>query len=153
MKCFVDTTDFPIISGYRWHAVLKIRRFYAQTTVRKPDGRETSLQMHLLILSNVAQVDHKDRNGLNNRRKNLRPATSSQQAANQERRGNRHFTQFRGVTWHKGAGKFQAQIKVHGKNLYLGCFASEEEAARVYDSAVRKYFGEFANPNFSMEAA
>ncbi len=88
-------------------------------------------------------VDHEDRNGLNNQRGNLRVATKSQNEANSCKQ---HGTtsRFKGVSWNKRGGKWEAQIA----HRHLGCFADEMSAALAYDTAARKHFGEFCNCNF-----
>ena len=91
-----------------------------------------------------AEVDHRDRNGLNNRRSNLRLATDLQQAANRTTPTN--AAGFRGVAVR--GKRFEARINVNKKYVSLGRFASAELAARAYDKAAFKQFGEFAVLNF-----
>jgi hypothetical protein len=147
-EIFLDTADYDVVKGYRWKLSSKRphknRTFYAQA-----QHGDTTVGMHSLLLPDAAQVDHRDGNGLNNRRNNLRPATGTEQEGNKKKRTDKQFaSRFRGVTWHSRAHKFQAQMKANGKHLYLGCFISEIEAALAYDAAALKYFGEFANLNF-----
>lgn len=88
------------------------------------------------------EVDHKDRNSLNNRIGNLRPATRSQNCIN------RHYNKAsglpRGVYFHKATGKFAATIKTDGKRLYLGVFGSVAAAQAAYLQKSRELHGEFA---------
>lgn len=94
------------------------------------------------------RIDHRDRNKLNNRIENLRPCT---QKGNNGNSGlHRHNTSgFRGVSLNSRSGKWHAQIKINGKQTYLGRFESPEEAARRYDAAAREHFGEFATVNYA----
>lgn len=148
----VDAGDYDLASAHRWHVREKVRPAgnrwgpWAVTTVTAEDGRPLAIAMHTLI-TGWALVDHANRNGLDNRRVNLRPATVAQ---NRRNSGPNHGTssRFKGVTWHKANGKWQASIKIDRKNHYLGIFASEQEAARTYDAAARQAFGEFAYLNF-----
>ena len=107
------------------------------------------IRMHRLILNAKPGelVDHWDGNGLNNRRRNLRPATNSQNLHN--RRRTRAKSGFCGV-WRSGKSSvpWVASIHVKNKAIYLGRFETPEEAARVYDAAAKEHYGEFASLNF-----
>lgn len=92
------------------------------------------------------EVDHRDRVRRNPRLSNLRLATHSQQMANSNVLGG--SSAFKGVTWCKARDRFQAQIKQHGVNHFLGRFKSERKAAAAYDRAARRLFGKFAVTNF-----
>ena len=92
-------------------------------------------------------VDHRNNNGLDNRRDNLRLATSSQNNCNSRKRKNT-TSQFRGVCFCKAKGKWDANINLAGKRIWLGSFDSEIEAGKAYDEAAKKCHGEFARLNF-----
>lgn len=92
------------------------------------------------------EVDHADRVKTNNRFKNLRPATRRDQMGNAF--WSRNTSGFRGVSLNARSGLWHAQIKIDGKQTYLGRAATPAEAARVYDAAARKHFGDFARLNF-----
>jgi hypothetical protein len=99
--------------------------------------------MHRLILGvkdRKIRVDHKDRNGLNNQRNNLRIANVVQNAGNSRKRDNK--TGFKGVS--RRGKRFMAYIGVKGKVSYLGSFDTAELASVAYEAAANKYFGEFA---------
>src|SRR5690606_21975431 len=93
------------------------------------------------------EVDHIDRDGLNNRRSNLRLATHHQNAYNAQKRKSR--SGFRGVTWYAPYQKWVAVIMHQGKKHYLGYFDDPADGGRAYDEAARKLHGEFATLNFS----
>jgi hypothetical protein len=93
----------------------------------------------------VAEIDHKDRNGFNNRWDNLREATSMQQKQNKARQRN-NYTGYKGVIWKRDRPRprpYEARIQVEGKIVNIGHFATAEEAHEAYCAAARKYFGEF----------
>jgi hypothetical protein len=89
------------------------------------------------------EVDHWDGDGLNNQQSNLRPATHRQNAANQKRRRD-NTSGYKGVSWHRQKGKFQARITVAGHQHYLKCWDDPRDAARAYNEAALKYFGEYS---------
>lgn len=106
--------------------------------------------MHRLILGLPAHrpfVDHKDGDGLNNQRGNIRIATQSQNCMNMTARTPSASSRFRGVTWHARAQKWQAQIGCNHLRYYLGSYDTEESAARAYDAAAIVLFGEFSRLN------
>lgn len=93
------------------------------------------------------EVDHINRNGLDNRRANLRTCTKSENAANREKVGGDTSSKYKGVHRRADSGKWMARIKVNGRRRSLGCFYSEEEAALAYNVAATEEFGEFARVN------
>jgi hypothetical protein len=89
------------------------------------------------------QIDHVDGNGLNNCRRNLRVATASQNKANLRHRRD-STSGFKGVSWNRQKRRFQAFIKVAGHQHHLKYCDDPRDAARVYNEAALKHFGEFA---------
>lgn len=146
----VDDADYLWLSQWKWFAHSpRAGLFYAK---RNSSGEETkgkTIHMHreILKLMGVKKADHKDGNGLNNQRRNLRPATNSQNLANRSKQRN-NTSGFKGVTWDALTRKWRAQIRVKKKHIYLGIFDLPRWAALAYDSAARQYFGPFAYFNF-----
>lgn len=89
------------------------------------------------------RLDHRDLDTANNRIGNLRRSTATQNNANTKKRSGTSSC-FKGVTWHKAAGKWQAAIKKAGKNTHLGLFNQEADAGAAYAVAAVEIFGEFA---------
>ncbi len=133
----VDPEDYNALSKFKWYAHKESGLFYATR-------QSNSIRMHRVITgANVGQeVDHKNGNGLDNRRANLRFATRSQNAANS--RVVHGTSGFRGVTWHRGCRKWQAQISVGKQTKYLGVFSNPKEAHERWKIEAEKSFGEFA---------
>lgn len=142
----VDLKDWPKVAGHRWYAHKHGRTFYARTNTYT-GSRHGNLKLHRVLLPG-SRVDHEDGNGLNNLLSNLRSATAQQNQGNARLRSD-NSTGFKGVTYYERNGKFGAQIRVSGKNKFLGLFLLPEEAACAYDTAAKKYFGEFARINFA----
>ena len=144
----VDDTDFPVLSQFKWQVkISKSGCAYARRGVTK-GARVISEYMHHYIMGKV-RVDHRDGDGLNNLRRNLRPATHQQNLSAFRRPPEGKTSRYRGVRWHKASKAWNARIKVNQKTLHLGCFSNEEEAARAYDRAAIAHFGEFASLNFN----
>lgn len=154
-EIFVDDYDFETLNNYSWriHEYANGNR-YAETG-------KSGIKMHRMILDvndSSIIIDHKDRNGLNNQRNNLRLADKSTNAMNKLANGE---VEYKGVCiqrqkqkyFHKGTNtwkeantsdKIRARIKVNGKSINLGSFKTIEEAALAYNEAAIKYHGEFA---------
>ena len=133
MVTLLDDEDYDWLSEWSWSAMRdsKTGTFYARRGIKTDDGRRTSLSMHVLILSPVPgyQVDHRNGDGLDNQRSNLRLATKAQNLANQRMPKN-NTSGYKGVGEYR-PGRFTAQVA----SKYLGCFSTALEAARAYDEA------------------
>ncbi len=142
-EILIDDSDLELASQYRWHADRRPTVTYAKANL----GKGKTIYLHRLLFPHVPRVDHKDGNGLNCQRHNLRPATSSQNLQNKrkERGGS---SRFKGVSRLSNTQKWQVHIRLKGKSTYLGSFTSEIEAAKAYDTAAKINFGEFALVNF-----
>lgn len=146
----IDDEDYELVSQYNWHIRINKRNTWGPYALGAPKGAGNAAKevfMHALIMGGIG-IDHINHNGLDNRRSNLRFATPSE---NMRNRGKPPGTMFRykGVRYH--GRKWIAKIQVDRKLINLGGFASEEEAARAWDAAARKYHGEFACLNFPEE--
>ena len=143
----VDLADLETVKGYCWQArishVGKTLLVYAS----RKAGNKT-VWMHRATLKPKANklVDHKDGNGLNNRRKNLREATRSQ---NNRNRGVclRNKSGHVGVSWNTQMGMWRADLTVDGKRKFLGLFKTVPAAVSARAKAGKKYHGEFSRKN------
>ena len=143
----VDEADVELVSGYTWHAkrASEARGWYAIASGR---GLRR-LRMHRLLLDEpTGDVDHINGNGLDNRRSNLRPADRSHNLANSRKRADTS-SRFKGVYFCRANGRWAAEA-TKGKKQFLGYHDAEEDAARAYDAAARRLFGEFASLNFPL---
>lgn len=144
-EAIVDACDLELLMRFSWQLN---DMGYAVCNAGVGRQHVTIERMHRIIMQapDGVEVDHINGNTLDNRRENLRLATHQQNSWNQKKRtGSR--SAFKGVCWHGQNSKWRARIKVSGKEIALGCYASEVEAAKAYNAAAIKHFGEFARLN------
>jgi hypothetical protein len=154
-KVLVDDEDYPKLSKYNWHLDVTPYTVYAIRTVYL-DGKKKAIKMHRDILNVTdpkVHVDHKDRDGLNNMKINIRKSTHGENSKNRRSAAN-STSKYLGVNKHTyiRRGKvyvyWDASLSSDGKVRLNKGFKSEIEAAKAYDEAAKKYHGEFANLNF-----
>lgn len=140
----IDESDLALVSAHRWtFSVHRCGIRYARTKI---DGKVVLMHRLILGCDESLEVDHRDGNGLNNRRTNLRPCTHQQNIANRRKLAPA-TSAFKGVFWETRRGAWCANIRVQGRKKHLGYFEEETEAARAYDVAAKQGFGEFARIN------
>lgn len=139
LEAMIDLSDVPLVSDVRWTAQIgKWGHAYAATS---QNGRAILMHRLLLKAAKGVQVDHADGDGLNNRRSNIRLATSSQNMANRVA-DRRNKLGIKGVRLEYG--RYRACISPNGKTIRLGAYDTPAEAAAAYNGAAIILWGEFA---------
>ena len=151
----VDECDYEYLMQWKWQfAQAKHQRSgYVVHSQKVGLGRWCKLQMHRVVAARIGlvignqQIDHVDGDGLNNCRNNLRVASQSQNRANLRQYQN-NTSGFKGVVWDRCRRKWVAKLQVAGRDYNCGGFENPRDAARAYNEAALKHFGEFAKLNF-----
>lgn len=140
----VDAEGYSELLPYNWYRCGK----YVAGRLAGLKGRRGQVKLHRLIMNAPVglDVDHINHDPLDNRRINLRLCTRSQNICNR-RMPRSTNSPYRGVRKRNDCNRWVAQIKAEGRNIHLGNFLMPEEAARAYDAAARRYYGEFATLN------
>lgn len=149
----IDDEDAALVAGFNWR-VLELRKGLRYVHAHRGG---LHIYMHRLILGAPKGriVDHRNGDGLDNRRANLRLATHSQNHANRgpNARARGKSSRYKGVYWNKARRKWAATIYVDGKSRHLGLHATEEAAAAAHDQAALAAWGEFAKTNGGAQAS
>jgi hypothetical protein len=126
--------DGYVVSGKRVNGKYKLLRFHREV-----------LKYHGYDVPDSYKVDHIDGVRNHNNKENLRICSHTQNSAN--RRSTRGGSQYKGVSWDKRRGGWQARVTVEGRSIYIGTFPSEREAAYYYNQAASQIHGEYAQLN------
>lgn len=147
-----DDEDYDLVCKYTWYLACCKGCYYASTTCMK-NNKLTHIRMHRLIMNvddpNIL-IDHKNHNGLDNQRENLRIANKTTNSANSFKRQNTS-SKFKGVYWSKKRNKWIANIQFKDYRKNLGGFIHEIDAAKAYDKKAIELFGQFAKLNFNYD--
>ena len=139
----IDSADFERINKHSWY----LFRTGRNNEYAKTDRRHGHILMHRLIMSppKHLQIDHRDGNGLDNRRSNLRICTDLQNKLNTGKK--RVGKRFKGVFFDKRHGTYYAQLWLNRKSYFGGRHKTEIEAAIAYNELAVQHHGEYARLN------
>lgn len=139
----IDDEDFKLVSHLKWSfasAGYAISRF--------PNYGKLVLMHRIILGAKKGQsVDHKNGNGLDNRKSNIRLCSHKQNMMNRKKPSH-NTSGYKGVTWDKQMKKWRVQIRHSETNSYIGLFKNIIDAANAYDKKAKEIFGEFARLNF-----
>ena len=140
----VDDEDFDWLNKYNW---CYYRVGYAARGIRsRKEGWQKTIYMHQQIMNVNSDIDHINGDGLDNRRENLRIATHAENLRNRPAPIS-NTSGYKGVSWDKSRNKWLVSITVNYKKIHLGRYIDIKEAAKAYNNAVLKYFGDFGRLN------
>lgn len=145
LAVIVDAEDYPVVSRFTWHIKKDKKTFYAYTNI-KIGGKQCGLSLHRLLTGiKESQCDHINRNGLDNRKENLRYATNKENSCNRVRENKYGF---RGVYKPKKSPNFSFHIQKGDIRIRKHGFKTAEDAAKEYDKLSKELHGEFGIRNF-----
>jgi hypothetical protein len=148
----LNKSDFSKVCNHTWYALKNRNTYYAVRKVSLGISTLTGKQirqmlyMHRVIMDTPPNkiTDHRDGNGLNNTRYNLRVCTVSQNNQNRKKQNKPALSQYKGVTYNKKDSRWIAQIWFDHNNNFLGGYANEIDAAIAYNKKASELFGKFA---------
>jgi hypothetical protein len=151
----IDDEDKDL-ANMKWHTLNNPCNLYAVRSIKRVNGKRDSILLHRLILErkierklrNDEYVDHINRDSLDNRRQNIRIATNQQNQQNRRILLKKKTSKFKGVYYDKYHERWCARIVINKKATFLGYFENEVIAAKIYDEAAKRLYGEFCNTNF-----
>lgn len=141
----VDDDDYDFLIQWKWFAHKRNGIFYAARTERFPPcPKPKTISMHRVINKPPSGfiTDHINKNGLDNRKKNLRTATVAQNQYNRSAARN-SSSKYKGVSKHKRHSKYAARININGEQIVIGYFHDEKKAAEAYMAFAKGVHGEF----------
>lgn len=136
----IDIEDIERVKDYKWHYANKLKYVEA-----KVDGKNVLLHRLIMRAPSGKEVDHINRDSLDNRKKNLRICSRAENAKNIGL-GIKNTSGHSGISWHKRHNKWMASIQVDNNVIYLGYFRDFDDAKKIRIEAEKKYYGKFA-PN------
>lgn len=152
-RILLDDEDYEWANKYKWYTKKNRSGYYGNWYIVRyyySKTKRTTIRMHREIMGlckeDISQVDHKDHNGFNNQKANLRICTNKENQQNKKPVAG-CFSKYKGVSYNKRDKLWQSQITNNGKRYY-GWFKNEVDAAIDYDKKAKELFGEFAYLNF-----
>lgn len=143
----VDDADYEWLNQHKWYAGKRRQSWYAYRGTEE-NGHKIAMHQMILRTPKGMKTDHRNGDGLDNRRENIRICTNTENVRNQRTQQRQKSSVFKGVHWCATYKRWVSKIKVNHRRIYLGRFHNEVEAALAYDVGALKYHKEFAKFNF-----
>jgi len=159
MQTLVDDKDLTWLTKWQWSARKSYNVWYVIRYMPREYRSYAVVFMHREILeaNTGVLVDHKNGDGLDNRRANLRLANTQENCANQRKvvsyGGKKPSSIYKGVSWSKQHERWGARIMVNRRQVFLGLYSTEFSAAIAYNAAALEHFGEYARLNLVEEVS
>ena len=148
-KCaIVDQADYEMLRKWPWRAANGYCRAYNGGGAAA--ARTAHMHRVIMLPAPGLEVDHTNGDGYDNRRANLRVCTHAQNIHNMRKPVHGRLSPFKGVD-ELPSGMWRVRICVGGARRHVGCYPTEREAARAYDTAAIRHFGPFAKLNLPDE--
>jgi hypothetical protein len=147
IQMIIDSEDLEIFKKYKWNICNKKGTLYILSFIKINGKRKTIYYSRVITNApdNVI-VDHIDGNTLDNRKCNLRFVNKKQNAQNMKSNKN-STSKYKGVSFDKQRKLWRVVLKVDMKQIYIGRFNLEKDAALAYNKSALQYFGEYARLN------
>lgn len=145
MTTLVDAGDYDALMKFKWYAMKdKNGNFTARRNNTLDSGKRVTVLMHRQILNAPAdmEVDHENHNTLDNRRRNIRICTPTQNACNRRRRVN-NSSGCKGVSWSALHEQWRVRVQIEGKSRDMGLYRNFADAKEAYVKGAKKIHGEF----------
>jgi len=147
-KAVVDEDDYEFLNQFKWHALIQGENIYA-CRYQTRNKKQRYVRMHRAILgvyNSSIDVDHINRNTLDNRKSNIRMALHYENLRNRSKQKN-NTSGYKGVSWHKQLRRWSVRIKHNGKYHSIGTYYDKRDAALAYNVAAHIFHNKFANKN------
>lgn len=146
-ECIVVFIIYDTLMQYNWYPVISTK---ANTIYVGYHSKKDQIQIHRFIMQlheydiENKLIDHKDQNGLNNQKENLRICNLSENAQNARKPKHGKTSKYKGVSVRKSTNKYHSYIMLNQKRIHIGYFTNEIDAAIAYNKKAIELFGEFA---------
>ena len=145
-KAIVDAEFHPLLNQHKWWID---KCGYATSRI---NDKFTLMHRYLLGMKDPKnKIDHINGNKLDNRAENLRECSQAENLRNRKKQKKPTSSTFKGVCWDNNCKKYRVRIMINNRNINIGFYTDEKEAAQAYNEAAQKHHGEFANLNIIIE--